>query len=221
MMLLVIYLSVLLLGIVAYTAVKKTANKKSLYLKFTSFAVVVGLVYAVLDSQPSYTILLYSLIGILSLFEIVKVTRHLKTAYLYIGIACIALAIFTYAAFKKQFPHSELFLCVLSFDAFSQFFGQIFGKHALWKTISPHKTMEGTIGGLVTCTFTSSLVFHCMWKGLFIGCSALCGDLLASFVKRRSGVKDFSNLLPAQGGILDRFDSYIISTIAYLITFQC
>jgi phosphatidate cytidylyltransferase len=211
----------LFIGIVAYTTFKKTADKKSLYLKFTSFAVAVTCVYAVLYYQPSSTFPLYSLIGILSLFEIIKVTRQLKTTYLYIGIACIVLAVFIYTSFKKQFPHSDLFLCVLSFDAFSQFFGQIFGRNSLWRTISPNKTMEGTIGGLVICMLTSFFVFHNPWKGLFIACYALCGDLLASFIKRRSGVKDFSNLLPAQGGILDRFDSYIITTIAYLIFFEC
>lgn len=217
MSLLGIYLVILLLGVVLYTSVKKTADKKSLYLKFLSFSIVTVFTYFILDHQAKYTLALYSIIGILALYEIISVTRTLRSAYVYILASLLILALFVYTSLVPSFPHSKLFLCVLSFDAFSQFFGQIFGRHALTRKISPNKTIEGCAGGLLICLLTSVYVFGTPWKGLSIAFFALSGDLLASFVKRRAGAKDFSRLLPGQGGVLDRFDSYILSAICYLL----
>ncbi len=217
MKLLLLYLAILVLGVVLYTSFKKTADKKSLYLKFLSFAMVAVLTYFILDSQAKYTLVLYSMIAALALFEIIRVIRKVSNAYLYILVGLLILAMFVYTSLVPGFPHSALFLCVLSFDAFSQFFGQIFGRHALTRKISPNKTIEGCAGGLLICLLTSYYAFGTPWKGLPIALFSLGGDLLASFIKRRAGVKDFSRLLPGQGGLLDRFDSYIFCAICYLL----
>jgi phosphatidate cytidylyltransferase len=216
MKLLLIYLSVLLFGVIGYTSFKKTADKKSLYLKFLSFALVALFTYALLDQQSNYTLALYSIISALALYELIKTCRPVRAASVYILTGGITLLLFVYTGLVPAFPHSKLFLCALSFDAFSQFFGQIFGRHALTRKISPNKTIEGCAGGLLMCMLTSFFMFHSVWKGLYISFFALSGDLLASFVKRRAGVKDFSRLLPGQGGVLDRFDSYILSAVFYL-----
>lgn len=217
MNLLLLYLGILMLGVVVYTSFKKTADKKSLYLKFLSFAIVAVFTYFILDHQAKYTLALYSMIAALALYEIIRVIRRVSNAYLYILVSLSILALFVYTSLVPGFPHSALFLCVLSFDAFSQFFGQIFGRHALTRKISPNKTIEGCMGGLLICLLTSHYAFGMAWKGLPIACFALGGDLLASFVKRRAGVKDFSRLLPGQGGVLDRFDSYIFCALCYLL----
>jgi phosphatidate cytidylyltransferase len=217
MRLLLIYLGILLLGVLLYTSFKKTADKRSLYFKFLSFAAVALFTYFILDQRAEYTPALYSVIAALALYEVIRVTRSLSNAYLYIVISLVLLGLFVYTSVVPAFPHSALFLCVLSFDAFSQFFGQIFGRHALTRKISPNKTIEGCAGGLLLCLLTSFCVFGSAWKGLPLAFFALSGDLLASLVKRRAGVKDFSRLLPGQGGILDRFDSYILSAICYLL----
>lgn len=217
MNLLLLYLVILVLGVVVYTSFKKTADKKSLYLKFLSFSIVAVLTYFILDSQVKYTLPLYSMIAALALFEIIRVTQTVSNAYLYIPVGLLILALFVYTSLVPGFPHSALFLCVLSFDAFSQFFGQIFGRHALSRKISPNKTIEGCAGGLLICLLTSHYAFGMPWKGFPIALFALGGDLLASFIKRRAGVKDFSRLLPGQGGVLDRFDSYIFCAVCYLL----
>lgn len=216
MSLLLIYLSVLLLGIVLYTTFKKTAGKKELYLKFFSFALVALCTYAFLDKQSGHASILYAVIGTLGLYEIIRASGRIKNAFVYIAIALVMFSLFVSTAFITGFPHSNLFLCVLSFDAFSQFFGQLFGKQALLKKISPNKTIEGSTGGLLICILTSFCTFGSVWKGCYIAFFALAGDLLASFVKRKAGIKDFSRLLPGQGGVLDRFDSYILVSICYL-----
>jgi phosphatidate cytidylyltransferase len=118
-----------------------------------------------------------------------------------------------------------VYLIVCAFDGFSQVTGQICGSHALAPRISPGKTIEGSAGGLLFAAGMALLLRPVMGWGVlrsllvcsFIVMAALTGDLLASFVKRRSSVKDFSNLLPGHGGILDRFDSFLFAAATYLI----
>jgi phosphatidate cytidylyltransferase len=110
------------------------------------------------------------------------------------------------------------FLVTASFDGFSQISGQNFGHHQLAPRISPAKTIEGAIGGLlgtvVVGLWLRPLIeidaSGAMLCSILICVAALCGDLLASMIKRMNGIKDFSALIPGHGGILDRFDSFIM-----------
>lgn len=115
---------------------------------------------------------------------------------------------------------------VFTFDGFSQLTGQLAGKHLLAPRISPGKTWEGFAGGIAASLLTAflladSLPFHIvlfLWSG-----TALCafyGDLYASYCKRLLGIKDYSNLVPGHGGILDRFDSLAgASVFMYLASY--
>lgn len=117
-----------------------------------------------------------------------------------------------------------IFLIAWTTDSFAYFSGNFFGKHKLAPAISPKKTVEGAVGGMLGCA-VSTYVF-CrffvpelgLWALLFgFGGSFLSqlGDLAASQIKRRNGIKDFGNLIPGHGGILDRFDS-ILFTAPYV-----
>lgn len=98
------------------------------------------------------------------------------------------------------------------------FGGMYFGKHKLAPTLSPKKTIEGSIGGILFGT-VSSMIFGllffkghfgaCLIIGLFGSALAELGDLVASAFKRKMGIKDYSNLIPGHGGVLDRIDSFI------------
>ena len=101
--------------------------------------------------------------------------------------------------------------------------GRAFGKHKLGTPVSPRKTVEGTIGGLVVGTLTSFVLSMILLKGtlswvnaVFIGLllSVLgqLGDLSASLMKRTAGVKDSGQVIPGHGGFIDRCDSLIFST---------
>ncbi|MCI9264040.1 MAG: phosphatidate cytidylyltransferase [Oscillospiraceae bacterium] len=114
---------------------------------------------------------------------------------------------------------------VVSFasDAFALFAGMAFGRHKLAPALSPKKTVEGALGGL-----TAAVVF-CMLYGLILekgfqveanylllalygllgSLVAQLGDLSFSYIKRQYGLKDFGNIFPGHGGVLDRFDSVI------------
>ena len=109
-------------------------------------------------------------------------------------------------------------------DSGAYFVGSFFGKHKLCPVISPNKTVEGAVGGavctvvfMVLYTLILQLAFACRVNYLYavlygiLGAGAsMLGDLTFSVIKRQAGIKDYGNLLPGHGGILDRFDSTMI-----------
>lgn len=108
-------------------------------------------------------------------------------------------------------------------DTFALFAGMLFGKHKLAPALSPKKTVEGAIGGFVgaiLCSMLYGLVIN-KWFGYEVNYLLLAlygalgspiaqmGDLSFSYIKRQYGIKDFGNVFPGHGGVLDRFDSVI------------
>ncbi len=127
-----------------------------------------------------------------------------------------------------------VFICAWMTDTGAYFAGRAFGKHKLIPRVSPKKTVEGAIGGIVSSALSCVLygfilnalslplpVGHLSlaFIGMFTSVFSQLGDLVASAVKRDSGVKDFGNILPGHGGFMDRFDSviYITPVIFYLL----
>ena len=113
-------------------------------------------------------------------------------------------------------------------DSGAYFIGRRFGKHKLWPRVSPKKSWEGLIGGMVVGTLSAIflvplLVPGLTWVnglvlGLVIGVVALFGDLSESLFKRQVGAKDSSNLIPGHGGFLDRIDSFLfVGPCVYLL----
>lgn len=105
-------------------------------------------------------------------------------------------------------------------DIFAYFSGYLFGKHKLCPNLSPKKTIEGAVGGtlgsVICCGLFGYLVMpsiwiHCLAIGLIGAVLSQCGDLTASAYKRKMGIKDYGNLIPGHGGILDRFDSVLFT----------
>jgi phosphatidate cytidylyltransferase len=109
------------------------------------------------------------------------------------------------------------FLILSIFDGYGQITGQLFGRTKLFPKVSPNKTVEGLIGGAVIAVL-SALVFrnimpakpmNAILMAVVVVIFAFAGDTAKSIYKRKYNVKDFSNLIPGHGGILDRFDSLI------------
>ena len=105
-------------------------------------------------------------------------------------------------------------------DIFAYLSGRLLGKHKLFPRISPGKTIEGSIGGLVFTALTIAIFSHYFdWMSVpvAIGLASIAvafgtlGDLSESMLKRQAGVKDSGKLIPGHGGILDRFDSVLLS----------
>ncbi len=124
-----------------------------------------------------------------------------------------------------------IFLLAWVPDTGAYFCGSLFGKHKLAPVISPKKTVEGAIGGLVICVGAS---FFFVWAASmhsanvdyrFVAIYAvlgtvisILGDLTASLIKRYFNTKDYGNLIPGHGGIMDRFDSiWFVAPFVYLM----
>lgn len=116
-----------------------------------------------------------------------------------------------------------LFLIVMTQcnDVSQYIWGKLFGRHKIIPKVSPNKTWEGFVGGLVTITLVSGLIAplltpldfkYGLLAGLIISLSGYIGDVVISAVKRDLQIKDSGNLIPGHGGILDRFDSLMYTT---------
>ncbi len=119
-------------------------------------------------------------------------------------------------------------------DTFAYFTGKFLGKHKLIPEISPKKTIEGSIGGIVFTIGAFALycfIVNKFWGdkvqlsyitliilGLFASIISQIGDLVASAVKRQYDVKDYGSLFPGHGGVLDRFDSVmLVAPVTYIV----
>lgn len=112
-------------------------------------------------------------------------------------------------------------------DTFAYLTGSLLGKHKLFPRISPGKSIEGSVGGMVL-TLASVMVFSHftswlpMWEAVGMGLIAVVcgtlGDLCESMLKRQAGVKDSGCLIPGHGGVLDRFDS-VLFTVPFIFVY--
>ncbi|RXP46596.1 phosphatidate cytidylyltransferase [Lutibacter sp. HS1-25] len=122
-----------------------------------------------------------------------------------------------------------VFILIWTSDTFAFLIGKNFGKHKLLERISPNKTIEGFIGGMVF-TFIASFVLAKFFTTLsldrwvviagIVSIFGVLGDLIESMFKRQAGVKDSSNFIPGHGGFLDRFDSVIFAAPFIFIYLQ-
>lgn len=117
-------------------------------------------------------------------------------------------------------------------DVGAYFVGSLIGKHKLIPEVSPKKTVEGSVGGILLASLVFmlyGLVIDLLSQtlspnyivlavaGLLVAIVSQIGDLIASLIKRERGVKDYGTLLPGHGGIMDRFDSIIAVSVPLLI----
>ncbi len=196
---------------IGYIAVKNVLNIEDRYL---------GLVIFIL--------FLYSTIYLLSLRR-----NIIDLAITYLGIFYVVFLVDFIVLTIDKIDNGRIyvwtiFIIAIATDTFAYFAGSMFGKHKLIPKISPKKTIEGSIGGILGSTLICVLFGKIMNLDLglmiFIGSLgsiiAQIGDLFASAIKRYVGIKDYGTLIPGHGGILDRFDSIILVApfVYYVIT---
>ncbi len=164
----------------------------------------------------------------------------------------ILLSFYSFVYLKYRLPRAEysaeaiyfivLILCYAwGGDTFAYFAGRFFGKHKLAPIVSPKKTVEGAIGGILGCVLLgeictyvyqniadkSDIFFHGVAPAFYLVVAVLgviaavlgiLGDLFASVVKRQHGIKDYGTIFPGHGGILDRFDSVLFVSLFVCMT---
>ena len=154
-----------------------------------------------------------------------------KHAFLLIGIICFLGIVFSLIIDIRMRSLAELIYLVLiatGTDSFALLIGNRFGKKKLAPSISPNKTIEGSIGGSLVGTIIGTIycllrvnVFHKVYiiiiLTFILSVVGQLGDLVKSSIKRTIGIKDFSDLIPGHGGVLDRLDSLMFISILYTI----
>ena len=130
----------------------------------------------------------------------------------------------------RNWPDSTAFMFIPFIMAYcsdtgAYFIGVFFGKHKMCPNISPKKSWEGFVGGIITAVL--GMIIYCLIMGIYLGyrvnyvlailyglagsVASVFGDLMMSAIKRQTGIKDYGKLIPGHGGILDRFDSVLIT----------
>ena len=174
---------------------------------------------------PYILIFIYGFI----LYEIFFYINNKKNIY-FLLILYLIISFFCSELYFIFFYEKILFLyfilLIICFDTFSYVFGSLYGKKKLIPNISPNKTIFGFVSGILF-TLIISLVFNnffhiftfltSLFFTILIILFAFIGDVIESFYKRRYNIINSSNILPGHGGIFDRMDSFVMSSIVMLI----
>lgn len=178
-------------------------------------------------NRPGFLIA-FSVMALFS-YAIVKQKHNITEISINIlGIAYIPF-LFSHLLFIERLKYGNIilwlpFLTAWFTDTFAYFIGIYLGRIKLCPNISPKKTVEGALGGIVGSVGFSILsgiiinslgvdinIIHFAITGFLCGIGSEVGDLAASYIKRYTGIKDFGNIIPGHGGILDRFDSILFT----------
>lgn len=155
-------------------------------------------------------------------------------AVTFLGIAYIVF-LFSFISLTRNMINGQYYIWLVfigawATDTFAYFTGVLFGRTKLLPAISPKKTLEGSIGGILGCMLISLIygwyiiskinglaLYHFAIIGFLCGIISQIGDWAASAIKRYAGIKDYGKLMPGHGGVLDRFDSILfVAPVIYL-----
>ena len=204
------------------------------------FAILFGVIALEYKFPPIHAVRWLSvLIVIGAIFETLKCFKNTdsanfnKHAFYFVGFFAWLILMLASAYFVGARPWIMLWLLmiIVGADVGGWLFGRIFGGDKMWERLSEHKTWSGQIGGILCGTLMSVLFFKyikpfgndavfAVLMGISFSLLSQYGDLTASYIKRCLKIKDFGNILPGHGGILDRFDGwiYILPLMWWFIT---
>jgi len=197
--------------------------KPSLWLAQAGGLILTGGAYLYNDGYPGPTITIILFLQLIATVAFYPQYSLLDSAgslmgTLYVGLMC-------YFYLLRTLPDGWIWLIFMfagtcACDTAAYFLGKAFGRRRIAPVLSPKKTLEGAIGGLlgsVLIAYLFAIIYpflpvpKLLLLGLLLGVAAEAGDLLESALKRQAGLKDSSTLIPGHGGILDRFDSTLFT----------
>ena len=190
------------------------------------------LAYILLSPSFFFNFGLIIIFGI-SIYELIKLrVFSLQSLLAFILIVTAILCLYLY-----ELERSLILIAVMisvATDAFAFFAGKVLGRNKIFPIISPNKTLEGTIGGVVSSVVINSLMITLIFQNslktldvimltimIFIcAVAAVFGDLLISSIKRQANLKDTGSLIPGHGGLLDRIDSHILCIPVFFVLYE-
>ena len=190
------------------------------------------LAYILLSPSFFFNFGLIIIFGI-SIYELIKLrVFSLQSLLAFILIVTAILCLYLY-----ELERSLILIAVMisvATDAFAFFAGKVLGRNKVFPIISPNKTLEGTIGGVVSSVVINSLMITLIFQNslktldvimltlmIFIcAVAAVFGDLLISSIKRQANLKDTGSLIPGHGGLLDRIDSHILCIPVFFVLYE-
>lgn len=225
-----------IIGIIEFYNAMKTKNYKPLtFFGCIASALLVGIGYV--SKETLSTILALILPIFLLIAFLCSILSKIKINVTDIAITLTGIIYVTYLSsfliYTKQMPNGDYFIWYILggawfTDIFAYLVGITIGKHKI-SEISPKKSVEGCIGGIIGCTVFYLLYTHylnsveielnyiiMLIMGIIVSVISQIGDFAASSIKRYCNIKDFGNLMPGHGGVLDRFDSILfVAPVVY------
>jgi len=226
-----------LLGLKEFMDIKETKKEIPLFIKFIAVVFYTLIILYNFGGEVLTLSMDYRMIaGLFLAFLLPTVLYHDNSKYsindafyLMGGIFFLSLSMILLINIRNMSLNKLIYLILITTvtDTFAYITGMLIGKHKLLENISPKKTWEGTIGGTIFGIFVSTvfyvtvinpqvnLIKIIMVSG-FLSLVGQLGDLVFSAIKRYYGKKDFSNIMPGHGGILDRMDSIIFVLLGFM-----
>lgn len=224
------------LGLKEFLDVKKSKKEMPFFIEFISY-ISLGLIIFFNSSNNYMLSVDYRMIsGLFLTFLIPTVLYHDRNLYsindafyLIGGVFFLGVSFSLFTLLRNEGMEILLYLLLISIftDTFAYFVGMLIGKNKLLENISPKKTIEGMIGGTVLSVIIASNFYYTVidsnlplyiiiFMTTFLSIIGQFGDLVFSAIKRYYGKKDFSNIMPGHGGILDRLDSIIFVALGFM-----
>ena len=227
-----------ILGVLGLYEFLKLDKDIPVLIKYTSILFVIVMILYNYNDTTVYYLLNYKLLTGMLLFYFITIVvignndrfNYKKAFYLIVTTLLIGISFNSLIILRNHGGYYlifYLFMISTLTDTFALFGGKLLGKHKLSK-LSPKKTIEGSIIGSIIgsvaatvfalCYVTTNLSFINVFISTFVlSIFGQFGDLFFSSIKRECKVKDYSNLIPGHGGILDRLDSIIFVTLGYIL----
>tara|TARA_Y100001970_G_C14247621_1_gene869453 strand:+ start:2929 stop:3549 length:621 start_codon:yes stop_codon:yes gene_type:complete len=193
---------------------------KILFTRFFSSFLLMIIIFPIIIYYNKLLLLIVFFIYLFIFYEVRNNFNFKKIIYIYLILSLLASEFYIFYFFNLNF-FIIFVLVIILFDSYSYLFGSIFKGKRAFPHISPNKTYSGLILGYLFTTISIYLLnkffilSYSINKLLFftslIILFSLIGDLLESFFKRKSNIKDSSQLIPGHGGFFDRFDSFIFA----------
>lgn len=230
-------LLVSIFGLYEFISIKEERKKLPAFIKFISYLIMTLIILTNFENSMFAFALDYRVLaGLFILFLVPAVLYHDREKYsindaFYMigGILFLGISLSTLVIIREKSLSLMIYLLLIPIitDTYAYIIGSLIGKHKLLESISPKKTSEGMIGGTIFGVIIPTIFYNLFVNAttpiyiiiiitLFLSILGQIGDLVFSSIKRYFSKKDFSNLIPGHGGILDRLDSIIFVVLGFM-----